>query len=355
MPPPDAIPAIQLQSVSCRVGNTQALANISLSLPAGARCVVVGPSGAGKTTLLRLLAGLHAHASGQLLMDGRDVASVPPEARSCGWVGADPGLLPHLDAIGQVELPLRLAGQCADRRRTLALLAMESVGMTHRLRHLPNQLSSGEALRVALARAIVNRPRLLLLDEPLARIDPAQRTALRRVIALLQGSSGCTVVEASHWIHDALPGASHLAILRRGQLVQVGEAASAWARPATPWTADFTSSLANWWSPFTERFRRGWNEHPGFHLPAAKLLGVRMDLASWHPNRPRGLSLGPLRVQQAHAVGLLAHAEASFTDGEVLHVPLRTATPPAAPGDVGWAGFGTEAVMGFETDDREQG
>ena len=230
-------------------------------------------SGAGKTTLLRMVAGLQAMSSGRLWMEDIDVSAVPPESRSCGWVGAEPGLIPGLDALGQVELPLRLAGMVGGERRGRSLHALQTVGLGHRIDHLPHQLSSGEALRVAIARATVHRPRLLLMDEPFARVDPVQRLALRRCVDGLRAETGCTVIETSHWLSEALNTASHMAILRGGRLVQFGDAEATWRHPCSPWVMDYLSTIPNWWSPHEARFTRGWHEDAASHPPPGMWLG----------------------------------------------------------------------------------
>lgn len=340
------------QGLSCRLGSTKALDDITFSLPAGSRCVVAGPSGAGKTTLLRVFAGLQPATRGRIFMGEQDVTHLPPEDRRCGWVGSEPGLIPTLDVTSQVELPLRLAGREAPERRAMALQCLDAVGLSHLLGRLPHQLSSGESLRVAIARALAGRPRHLLLDEPFARIDATQRLSLRRMLSRFQADTGCMVIESSHGLQEAIPGASHIAILRDGQMAQFGEAESVWRHPASPWVMDFLSRLPNWWSTREDRAARGWHGEAGGPSANSPWMGVRLDLAAWHILPPQGPALGPLRVEQVCGWGGFPHVEAVFPDGEPCAVPLRGHDTLPKAGDVGWAGFGWEAVAGFDEDDR---
>lgn len=342
-----------LSDVSCFVGSTRALTGLSWTLPPGARCLVAGPSGSGKTTLLRLLAGLQPSDGGQLAWDGQDITHQPPDSRGFGWVGADPGLLPHMTAIDQVALPLRLANIAAAERKPMAVAALESVGLRHRWDRLPHELSSGEALRVAVARAVVTRPRCLLMDEPCARLDPVQRLALREWISAWQATTRCTVIETSHWLQESIHGATHVAILRHGRLVQFDEASRVWTRPATPWALDFLSTLPNWWLPNERRdAAKGW-EHARHLIPDQPWIAVRLDLTSWSPTRPPTPSLGPLKIERIHAWGPAPWVDVSFPDGKIRSVPLRSPDLPVGIGDLGWVRLGPGAIEGYDFDDRD--
>lgn len=344
--------SLQVDQLSGRFGTVRALANVTLSLPPKARCVIAGPSGAGKTTLLRLIAGLQAPSGGTIRLDGSDITSQPPERRGFGWVGPDPGLLPGLDAVAQVEVALRLVKSPPNQRRETVLRALESFGLTHRLRNLPHQLSSGEALRVALARASVLSPRFLLLDEPMARIDPAQRSTLRHWLARWQDETGGSILETSHWLHESLHHASHVLLLRDGRPMQFGDARETWRSPSSPWVADYLSILPVWWSIPADAQRSGWHGPVTERAASCKLVGVRLDLASWHPAPSDHPCLGPLRVVRFHDVGLQPCVETVFPDGKVRLVPWRRMGPPPTPGDVGWAQFHADAVVEALLDDR---
>ncbi|MFM8421314.1 MAG: ATP-binding cassette domain-containing protein [Verrucomicrobiota bacterium] len=344
--------SFQIDRLSWHVGSVQAVHDVTLALPPQARCVVAGPSGAGKTSLLRLIAGLQSPSGGTIHQDGTDITPLPPERRGFGWVGPDPSLLPGLDAVAQVEVALRLVKSPPNQSRETAIRALESFGLGHRLRHLPHQLSSGEALRVALARASVFSPRCLLLDEPFARIDPAQRSALHRWLARWQEETGGTIMETSHWLHESLLHASHLLLLRKGRPIQFGETREIWRFPSSPWVADYLSILPVWWSIPADARQQGWHGPISDQSASCKLLGVRLDLASWHRTPSDLPCLGPLRVVGFHDVGWLPCVQAVFPDGEVRLVPWRCMDPFPTSGDVGWAWFNTNAVVEAMQDDR---
>lgn len=344
--------SLQMDRLSWHIGSVQVLHHVTLSLPPRARCVVAGPSGAGKTSLLRLLAGLQAPSEGSIRLDDADITSLPPERRGFGWVGPDPGLLPGLDAVAQVDLALRASNVPQSQRRDIARRALESFGLAQRLGHSPHQLSSGEALRVALARASVASPRCLLLDEPLARIDPTQRARLRQWLARWQEETGGSVIETSHWLHESFQDASHVLLLRRGYVVQFGEANDVRRSPASPWVADFLSTLPVWWSIPANAPQNGWHGPLPARAASCGLVGVRLERASWHATPSHLPCLGPLRVVRIQDLGLLPCVEAVFPSGELRRVPWRHLEPPPTSGDVGWAWFSEDAVVVARLDDR---
>ena len=352
---PTTPPFLRLHHVSCRLGHVEALADISLDIAPAARCIVAGPSGAGKTTLLRIVAGLQRPSGGQIESDGCDITGLPPERRRFGWVGPEPGLLPQMTAVDQVELPLRLAHASPGDRRIAALQALERVGLAHRAGHLPHQLSSGEAIRVALARASVNQPRCLLLDEPFARMDTAQRASLRGWLSRMQASTGCAILETSHWLQESLQDASHLAILRDGHLVQAGTTRQAWQQPSSPWVADFLSVFPIWWSTPTDAARRGWKGPIPALGSACRLIGVRLDLARWVVDPPSEPCLGPLQASRVLPTGFTPALDALFPDGELRRIPMHGAESPPQVNTKGWLAFGDDAVLMTSTDDRSTG
>lgn len=209
-----------------------AVREVDFEAPAGRLTVLLGPSGSGKTTLLRLLAGLDRPGAGDIRFDARSVGHVPAERRGAAMLFQRPLLLPHMDVLDNVAFGLRARGMGVQARRQaaermLGLVRLEGFG--HRR---PESLSGGQAQRVALARALVIEPAVLLLDEPLAGLEPALRGEMGELVASLQRRTATTTVLATHDLAEALAIADRLAILVDGELRQSGDPRAVYAAPA---------------------------------------------------------------------------------------------------------------------------
>jgi osmoprotectant transport system ATP-binding protein len=239
---------IHYQEATKRYGpGPPALDNLTLEVPAGETCVLVGPSGGGKTTALKMVNRLVEPTSGRVLIDGRDVAATDPVAlrRGIGYVIQQVGLFPHLDVAANVATVPRLLGW--DRRRTdsrvdelLDLVGLDPATYRHRR---PDELSGGQRQRVGVARALAADPPILLMDEPFGAVDPVTRARLQEEFLRLQRQLRRTVVLVTHDIDEALRLGDHLAVLAAGgRLEQYGTPAEVLARPATPFVADFVGA-----------------------------------------------------------------------------------------------------------------
>jgi multiple sugar transport system ATP-binding protein len=195
---------------------------LTLEVPDGQLLVLVGPSGSGKSTVLRLIAGLEAPTSGQILIDGRDVTSVAPQERDLAMVFQSYALYPHMSVRENLAFGLRVrraaAGHIDQRvRSTAALLGLEPL-----LDRKPAQLSGGERQRVALGRAIAREARAFLLDEPLSNLDPLLRVSTRAELALLHRRLAATMVYVTHDQEEAMTLGTRIAVMRSGRIEQAG-------------------------------------------------------------------------------------------------------------------------------------
>ena len=217
----------------------RALTGVSLSVRPGEFVALLGPSGCGKTTVLRALSGLEQVNGGSILIDGVDVVDVPVNKRDIGMVFQSYSLFPHLTSIENVEFGLRMRKVPSSDRLSRAAEALELVGLGSLAGRYAHQLSGGQQQRIALARALVTRPRVLLLDEPLSALDAKVRVQLRDEIRRIQTDLGITTLFVTHDQEEALAVADRVAVMRDGNIEQVGTPEELYTTPATPFVAAF--------------------------------------------------------------------------------------------------------------------
>ncbi|WP_236796147.1 ABC transporter ATP-binding protein [Amycolatopsis sp. GM8] len=241
---------VLLDGVSKRFDSGRAALDVaSLHVPSGSLTVFVGPSGCGKTTALRIVSGLEEPTAGRVLIDGTDVTHAPPGRRGVSMVFQDFALYPHMTVERNISFGLRLAAKhrsesgldSAEIERRVTQ-ACESLGLTALRRRRPGQLSGGERQRVGLARAIVRRPKVLLLDEPLSALDAQLRQQARAELVRLHRELGNTVVLVTHDQLEALSMATHLVVLSKGHVLQAGSPAEVYRRPQDEFVATFLGS-----------------------------------------------------------------------------------------------------------------
>jgi osmoprotectant transport system ATP-binding protein len=223
-----------------------AVDGLSLSVPAGALCVLIGPSGCGKTTALKMINRLIEPTAGQILIDGVDVRAQRPAElrRRIGYVIQQVGLLPHLTVAANVATVPRLLGWERERvrARVEALLTLVGLPVDEYARRYPAELSGGQQQRVGLARALAGDPALMLMDEPFSAVDPITRARLQDDFLRLHRAVPKTVVLVSHDIDEAVRMADLIAVMREGRLVQCAPPAELLARPADEFVAGFVGA-----------------------------------------------------------------------------------------------------------------
>jgi putative spermidine/putrescine transport system ATP-binding protein len=231
--------ALALRTLTKRFGDVPAVDGIDLEVRPGEFITLLGPSGSGKTTTLRMIAGFTAPSSGRIEIDGRDMTRVPPYRRDVGMVFQNYALFPHMTAAQNIAFPLQMrrGGRDEIKRRVaeaLALVKLEKFGDRY-----PRQLSGGQQQRIALARAVVFGPRLLLMDEPLGALDKKLREALQLEILRIARQIGATVVYVTHDQEEALVLSDRIAIFNAGRIEQLGSGQDLYDRPVSLFVADF--------------------------------------------------------------------------------------------------------------------
>lgn len=232
-------PRLKLSGVSKSWGNLAALKNIDLEVPAGSFVSLLGPSGCGKTTLLRLITGQLAVDSGRIHIDGRDITNLPTHRRNMGMVFQNFALFPHLSVADNVAFALDVRRMPAPERRKQVDEALAMVHLSDYGASFPRQLSGGQQQRVGLARAIVYRPTILLMDEPLSNLDASLREEMRLEISEVTRRLGITAIYVTHDQREALALSDSIALMNKGTIVQFGTPEYIYRQPANAFVASF--------------------------------------------------------------------------------------------------------------------
>lgn len=237
------MPILEIRKVSRRFGDLRAVDHVTLSIEAGEFFTLLGPSGCGKTTLLRLIAGFDEPDEGELYLDGQPLAGIPPENRPVHTVFQSYALFPHMNVAKNIAFPLRMSGldEAEIRLRLKETLAL--VHLDDKAQHFPHELSGGQKQRVALARGLINKPRLLLLDEPLGALDAKLREQMERELIALQREVGITFIFVTHSQQEALALSHRIAVMNEGRVEQVDIPEQIYGYPKNRFVADFIGTI----------------------------------------------------------------------------------------------------------------
>ncbi|MFO8006596.1 MAG: ABC transporter ATP-binding protein [Candidatus Brocadiia bacterium] len=231
--------SVTFDGVTRRYGDTVAVADVSFHVQRGELFFLLGPSGCGKTTILRLTAGFLRPNGGRILFDDRPIDDVPAHRRNTGMVFQSYALWPHMDVAENVAYGLRERRVGAEEREERVHQALETVRMEAYSDRMPNQLSGGQQQRIALARALVIEPDVVLLDEPLSNLDARLRLEMRNEIRRIHAETGITMIYVTHDQKEALSMARRMAVMSMGRVQQVAEPRHVYRRPANLFVAEF--------------------------------------------------------------------------------------------------------------------
>ena len=236
---PSSASLLSIRSVAKHFGKNIVLRDISLEIAEGEFLTILGESGSGKTTLLRILAGFEQSTSGEVWMSGERLDTEPPYRRRVNTVFQHYALFPHMTVEQNVGYGLAIAKRPAAEIQSRVAEALAKVKMSASAKSKPSKISGGQQQRIALARALVNRPRLLLLDEPLSALDANLRRQMQVELKALQREVGITFIFVTHDQDEAMVMSDRIALLRSGELEQVASPREIYNRPATSYTAQF--------------------------------------------------------------------------------------------------------------------
>lgn len=230
---------IEIASVTKRYGDFYALDDVSLSIREGEFLTLLGPSGSGKTTLLMSIAGFSSLDTGRISAGDRDISSLPPHKRNLGFVFQNYALFPHMTVAENVAYPLRIRGVSKSERLERAQQALQTVKMGSFGHREVSELSGGQAQRVAVARAIVFEPGIILMDEPLSALDKNLREEMQFELKDLHNRLGYTIVYVTHDQKEALTMSDRIAVLNQGRIQQLGTPTEIYRNPESRFVADF--------------------------------------------------------------------------------------------------------------------
>jgi ABC-type Fe3+/spermidine/putrescine transport system ATPase subunit len=304
-------------------GGKPAVRDVSLSVDKGCLVALLGASGCGKTTTLRMIGGFERPTNGDVLLDGAVVTEQKPWQRDVSTVFQSYALFPHLTALGNVEFGLRERG--TPDRQNQALRALELVRLSEKRDRTPAQLSGGEKQRVALARSLVLEPKLLLLDEPLAALDPSLRKQMRAELKAMQRKTGITFLFVTHDQEEALSMSDKVAVMNRGRVEQFGTPEEVYLKPATRFVAGFLGAI-NWFGN----------------------SGVRPESTRLTREQPEGRPCRRAAVESSLFLGNCVHVNAALDDGARVIAEIPREENHFREGETVWIHWDPASELRFE-------
>lgn len=314
---------LRVSNLSKSFGSNKILDSVSLELADGELLVVLGPSGCGKSTLLRLIAGLEEVDSGEIHIGERRVDQLRPRDRNVALVFQNYSLYPHMTVAKNLAFPLTVAKVARNEIKEKVAKVAAMLGLEDRLQAKPSQLSGGQRQRVALGRAIIREPSLFLLDEPLSNLDADLRARMRLEIVALQKQLKKAMVHVTHDQTEALTMADRIALLDKGNLIQLGTPEELYRKPATTFVASFIGqpkiNLVN--IEIENGYTRPFNLNVGSQLSGKAILGIRPEVIQvWSDEEYSG------QVESVEYLGDQYFARIKF--GELLLTASKIATEP---------------------------
>ncbi|MFZ1340784.1 MAG: ABC transporter ATP-binding protein [Paracoccaceae bacterium] len=346
-------PAVEFRDISIAYGSFVAVRDFSLAIAKGSFVTLLGPSGCGKTTILRSIAGLVDISAGQISIGGKRVDDIPIYKRNIGLVFQSYALFPHKNVFDNVAFGLKYRNVPKPEIARKVAQALEMVRLPGSERKLPSQLSGGQQQRIALARAIVFEPEVLLLDEPLSALDANMREEMRVEIKKIQKATGITAIFVTHDQEEALSMSDQIVVMNAGRMEQIGSPEQVYEAPATGFVADFLGK-ANMLPGIV-------SSSDGARTTIALAAGQTVSVAAALPPgravtvvvRPQKLSVGAVpsgnrltgRVVSTSYLGGNAIYEIDIGGGTTIRANTQISGPVAAEGQTVELGFDAAACV----------
>ncbi|HEX7074131.1 MAG TPA: ABC transporter ATP-binding protein [Hyphomicrobiaceae bacterium] len=336
-------PKLKIRELRKTYGPVVALAGANLEMPEGEFLTLLGPSGSGKTTLLMMIAGLVQPDSGEVWIDGKLATYAPPHKRDIGVVFQNYALFPHLTVFENIAFPLRMRGMRASEIRREVGRVLELVQLAEVGERLPRALSGGQQQRIALARCIVYRPSIVLMDEPLGALDKKLRDQMKLEIKRLHDELGITVLYVTHDQEEAMVMSDRICLMNQARIEQIGTPAELYFRPQTIFAADFLGE-SNLFDAVVEReegaevelssaaggtIRLARDPHRSFSRGEAVKVMVRPETVSVLDNGKTADNIVEGRVTDAILVGGVTKYYARLADGTQISATDLTRGPLA--------------------------
>ena len=292
---PSAEAHIKIDQLVKIFGDTRAVDDVSLGIHRGELFSLLGGSGCGKTTLLRMLAGFVTPDAGRIVIDGQDVSRVPPYERPVNMMFQSYALFPHMSVEDNVAFGLRRDGVEKGEIKRRVGEALELVQLGPLAKRKPGQLSGGQRQRVALARSIVKRPKVLLLDEPLSALDKKLREATQFELRTIQEQVGITFVMVTHDQEEAMTMSTRIAVMNHGKIVQVGKPNEIYEFPQSRFVADFIGSV----NLFEGQLKESFADHATVESAEAGADLTVVPMATYAPGAPICVAVRPEKLKLA--------------------------------------------------------
>jgi putrescine transport system ATP-binding protein len=330
----DTAPLLRLEHVSKRFGDFTAVDRLSLDIRHNEFFALLGPSGCGKSTLMRMVAGFERPSEGRILLDGIDLAATPPHLRPVNMMFQSYALFPHMTVEGNIAFGLKQERMPKDaiRARVAEMLALVQLAPFAKRR--PDQLSGGQRQRVALARALAKRPKVLLLDEPMAALDKKLREETQFELIELQRGLGTTFVIVTHDQEEAMTVADRMAVMEHGRIAQIGTPVEIYEQPNSRYVASFIGDINLMPDPRSG----GW-------------LALRPEKLRIARARPPGAADNSISgiVAEVGYLGDMSVYKVCATDGVVLKATVpnltRVRARPIGHGDAVWLSWEPDAAV----------
>lgn len=348
---------LQLDNVTKSFGETDVLNGISLDIQRGEFITLLGPSGCGKTTTLRIVAGLEQPDRGRVVLEGQDVTALPPNRRDVNTVFQNYALFPHMNVEANIGYSLRL--RKVDKKEIHARVAesLALVQLEGYEKRMPSELSGGQRQRVAIARSVINRPKVLLLDEPLGALDLQLRHQMQVELKRLQKHLGITFIYITHDQEEALNMSDRIAVMRDGRFEQIGSPSDVYDHPRTSYVAQFVGSaniitgqvtaVSGGVATFGTPDGSGCVQAPGYAPGQSVTVAVRSEQLQLLTQDPGGCALRVVVKEKNFAGGLLRIIVA-LSDGRELVSSRHGIDSPLTPGDCVWVSWPIDGAVAVE-------